>query len=191
MNKTTKIILGVTAGVVVVCLIVAAAGFLLARATGRALGSVLLTDANKVAEISGTIAEYTLPSGFGNGYASQVAGYTLVGYTGSDGHSHVYFFQLPAGVKVEQAEIERQLNQAVGEPAISRRSSQVVSQTPATICGQQTNLVVSEGINSDNQPFRQVSALFQGKGGQAAVTFERPLSSWDQAEVDAFLRSIR
>jgi hypothetical protein len=35
-----------------------------------------------------------------------------------------------------------------------------------------------------------VSAIFQGKDGQALVVFERPASSWDQAEVDSFLASI-
>jgi hypothetical protein len=71
------------------------------------------------------------------------------------------------------------------------RKIEVVDQVPATIRGQETTLVVSEGMNHDSQPFRQITAIFPGDGGQAMVVFERPADQWDQAEVDTFIASIR
>ncbi len=173
------------------CVAAAIVGFIALRSTAQALGAAMETDAEKVAEISGSIADYDVPARFGNGYASRMAGFTLVGYTGNDGHSHVYFVQLPAGVTVDQSEIERQLDQAAGRPRNNRQSAQVVDQIPATINGQETTLVVTDGINSDGEPFREGSAMFQGRGGQTLVVYEAPVSTWNQAEVDAFLASIR
>ena len=115
----------------------------------------------------------------------QLAGASLVGYTGSDNHSHIYFFQAPANVKVDQAEMERQLSQAIEN---GDDPTDVVDMVPSRLCGQDTTLLVSEGVNSDGDAFRQVSGMFQGKGGQALVVFERPVSNWDQAEVDTFSR---
>ncbi len=191
MNNSRNIILGVVVGMIVLCVGVAVVGFVLFRSTAQALGSAMETDARKVTEISGSIADYDLPARFGNGYAAHIAGFTVVGYTGNDGHSHIYFVQIPAGVKIDQGEIERQLDQAAGKPRSNHQSAQVVDQIPATINGQETTLVVSDGINSDGEPFREGSAMFQGRAGQTLVVYEAPVSSWNQAEVDTFLASIR
>ena len=188
MNKTTKLILGFVAGAIVLCLAVVAGGLLIVRTTGWALGRVFKTDVEQVAVISSSIAEYTVPAGFGNPYAVQAVGYSLVAYTGADGHSHIFLFQLPGDVRVDQAEIERQLRQATGS---GDQPTDIVNLVPATVCGQDTTLVVSEGVSSAGQPFRQVSGMFSGKGGQALVVFETPVSTWNQAEVDAFIASIQ
>jgi hypothetical protein len=52
-------------------------------------------------------------------------------------------------------------------------------------------VVVSEGTNHDNQVYREMNALFQGKNGQAVVNISAPVDRWDQAMVDDFLASIR
>ena len=192
MNNTVKIILGITAGIVILCLCGAVSGLLLFRSTGWVLSETFNTDANEVENVSGSIADYTVPAGFGEAYTTQVAGFSMVSYTGDDNHRHIYFFQLPAGIQVDQAEIERQLQDAA--PEDSQRwvdRMEVVDRQPATICGQDVTLVTSEGLNHDKQPFRQVSAMFQGRGGQALVVFSAPVVAWDQAVVDEFLASIQ
>lgn len=191
MNTTIKIILGLVAGVTLICLCVGAGGLILLRSTHSTLQGTFQSDSAKVVEASASIASYTLPAGFGDAYVTDVAGFSMVSYTGDDGHSHIYFFQLPKGIRLDQAEIERQLRENTGDKNNNWEArSEIVDQVPATICGQETTLVVSEGINHDGQPYRQVSGVFEGQGGQALVVFERPVSSWDQAEVDEFLASI-
>jgi hypothetical protein len=109
MNNTAKIIIGLVAGAVVLCLCLGISGLFLFRATGWAVGEAFNTDANKVKDVSASIAEYTLPEGFGSATTMQIAGFDLVSYTGDDGHSHIYFFQLPAGVQLDPAEMECKL----------------------------------------------------------------------------------
>jgi hypothetical protein len=192
MNNTAKIILGLVAGAVVLCLCVGVAGLILFRSAGSAIGQAFNTDANQVKNVSASIADYTLPEGFGSATTMQLAGFDLVSYTGDDGYSHIYFFQLPDGVQLDPAEMERKLKENTAEPGDGAvRKTEVVDQLPATIRGQETTLVVSEGVNRDGQPFRQVSAIFQGNDGQAMVLFERPAEQWDQAEADDFIASIR
>lgn len=191
MSTTVKVILGIIAGGIFLCLLLGAAGLILFSWTSRTVSQAVQSDPVQVSEIGGTIADYDLPAGFDDAYSKQVAGFDLVVYTSQDGHSHVYFFQLPQGVHVDMDEIQRRLEQAAGEPSNIHMSSRVIDKIPATICGQQTTVVIGEGTNSDGQTYRTASAVFQGKGGQALVVFERPTSSWDQAEVDAFLASIR
>jgi hypothetical protein len=192
MNRTNKIILGLAAGAAVICLCAAAGSLFFLRTTGRVLGKAIDASQADVEKVAGGIASYTLPAGFGEGYAIQVAGFSMVSYTGEDGHSHVYFFQLPEGVHVDQAELERRFRESArSQDSNWDRQTEVVDQVPATIAGQEVTLVVSEGVNHAGQSFRQISGMFQGQGGQALVVFERPPESWDQAEVDEFLASIR
>lgn len=186
----TKVILGLIAGVVIVCLCAAAGSVLLVRSTGVALGRTAQNGGDRVAEVSASIAGYDLPAGFAQGFATDVADFSLVSYTGDDQHSHIYFFQVPSYIHIDQSELERQFKETSGGEWQNWAKTEVVGTQPATICGQAVDLVVSEGTNRDGQTFRQVSGMFQGKGGKALVIFEAPVSSWDQAVVDKFLASI-
>lgn len=191
MNRTAKIILGIAGGLMALCLIALVAGFFLIRSAGLVLARNVQTGSEKASAIGSRIADYDLPAGFGSPYATQLAGFSLVQYNHTDGHSHVTFFQIPNGIQLDQAEIERQLRQNTPDKNQYRADRiKMVDQVQGTINGQPATLVISEGMNSDGQPFREVSGFFQGKGGQAMVIYEAPVSRWDQAEVDTFLASI-
>jgi hypothetical protein len=190
MNSTAKVILGLVAGAVVLCMCAAISGLILFRATGSVLGNTIHTEADRVSEVAASIASYTIPAGFKDASVTSLADFSMVAYNGEDGHSHIYLFQLPAYVHVDQAEIERQLREKSGEEGKGWVEMEVVGRQPATINGQSVELVISEGINHDSQPYRQMSGMFQGKGGQALVVYSGPVSTWDQAVVDDFIASI-
>ncbi len=190
MNSTAKIIIGIIGGLTIVCLCLAVAGFALLRWGGYSVVRALDTDPAKAANISQSIAEYTLPAGFGSPFATQVAGFTMVSYTGADNHSHIYLFQLPSNFHVDQAEIERQFQNAGPSNYNRPVQMQVVDQKKGIINGQEVTQVTSEGQNHDDQPYREVTAMFQGRGGQALVVISGLVSTWDQQAVDDFLGSI-
>lgn len=191
MNNLTKVILAVVAVVLVACLATAAVGFFIFRSGGRLIANSLETDSGKVAQVSNSIAEFSVPEGFGSPYAAHILGFSVVGYTGADHHSHIYFAQLPKLLPVDRAEIEAQLRQATFGPTYDRTTKMtVVDRQATTIRGQDVTLLVSEGTNSNGDSFREVTGLFDGNGGQVLVVYETPIQSWDQAEVDAFLASI-
>ncbi len=192
MNRATMIFLGLIAALLSLCLCAAGGGYVLVSAGERALAGAIRTDPAEVARISAAIAAYTLPDGFGNPFAYQGAGFSLVGYTGGDGHSHIYLCKVPRYAHLLEGEIKRQIRELAPDPLPSHPAEMaLVDRRTATIRGQEVLLLVSEGINSDGELFRQVSGVFQGKNGFTLLAFERPASRWDQAEVDSFLASIQ
>lgn len=191
MNTTVKIILALVAGALLTCLAAGVAGVYLFRSAGLAAAELVKTNPEKVVRVGSEIAEYNLPEGFPESFSVQLAGYEMIGYTGSDGHSHIYFFQLPAGVTVDVSNMGSELQKIFPEGAGTNKDVRVVDSLPGTIAGQDVTMIISEGTNHDGKTFREVSAAFQGKGGQAVVVFSRPISAWDQDEVDRFLGSIR
>ena len=66
----------------------------------------------------------------------------------------------------------------------------IVETRTVTMRGKEVPMVVGEGINSENQDFREVTALFEGRGGPALVSIISPVDQWDWETVDAFIASI-
>lgn len=66
----------------------------------------------------------------------------------------------------------------------------VVERQPCQVRGQETTLVVSEGVSHDGQRYRSASALFEGNDGLALVNISGPANTWDQAMVDTFIESL-
>ncbi len=52
-------------------------------------------------------------------------------------------------------------------------------------------MFVQEGTNSHGDAYRSLMDVFKGKGGPTLLSIEDPTSRWNQAEVDAFIASIR
>jgi hypothetical protein len=74
---------------------------------------------------------------------------------------------------------------------VDRQASlKVVETRELTVRGQTAAMVVSDGVNSDDQPYRQVTVAFQGKGGPALLVISEPTDRWNQENIDAFLASI-
>lgn len=191
MNTTLKILIAFLAGALLICVIAGVAGFLVFRSAGSAVSDLVRTDPGQFVREGTENYTYDLPEGFADVFSVDLAGYQLTGYTGSDGHSHIYFLQLPPDVVVDVADMESELEKILPTGAKPYSNVQVVDSKPGRIAGQDVTLVTSEGTNRDGDNFREVSTVFQGGDGQIVVVFSRPTASWDQAEVDDFLASIR
>lgn len=191
MNRSTKTILTVLSTLLVVCLCTGAGAYGLVRLTGHTLAGLLNSDPLKTEAVSAEIASFDLPDGFGEGYAIEMPGFTLVGYTGNVEHSHIYFVQADSSTGITLEGIERQIQQNNDLNSPDRVSMKTVDVVPGTIRGQEVDLVISEGTNHEGEGYRQVSGLFDGKGGPAAVIISMPNAVWDQTIVDNFLASIQ
>jgi hypothetical protein len=192
MKTMVKIILGLVAGSIVLCLVAAVAGFSLFGLGGRVLARSMETNPEKIASVGSSIADYTLPEGFKSAFATELMDFTVAGYNGSDGHSHIFLMQLPQSLTLDETTIQRQMQQAVPADQYSRPERMVVvDHLVANIRGEMVPVVVSEGTNHDGQAYRELNALFQGKNGQALINISAPTDSWDQTMVDEFLASIR
>jgi len=191
MSNLVKVILVLVVGGMLLCMLTVSAAFLLFRATGTVIASQINTDMAEAEQLGSEIFEYEVPEDFTEVRSLQVAGCELVIYNGSDDHSHIYFFQLPGGLNLDLPQIEAELKNVLPEKERGPVQVKVVESRPATIAGQEVTLIVSEGEDHDGHAYREVSTVLDGRGGQALVVFSRPVVSWDEAEMEQFLASIR
>jgi hypothetical protein len=147
------------------------------------------SSADKVANAASAIADFEPPAGYSSDFTATLMGYTVAAYNPGDGHSHLYLVQ-----SEEESDAEK-LAQMLAElvPGSSDPNTRltVIENRPVTLRGQETTLVISDGVDSQGETYRQVTAAFQGKGGPALLVLSEPIESWDQSEVDAFIASIQ
>lgn len=92
------------------------------------------------------------------------------------------------GVDEWRARYEENLSKEMGEYRFSTRT---VGTQKMTVRGQPVTLRIIEGTNESGRRVRQVVCGFTGKSGDILLAMVAGEDSWDQAMVDAFLRSIR
>ncbi len=186
MSRTTKIILGVLAGVLVLCLCVGIGGFLL---MGRLVSNSVSTSSGDAAATARQITDYTLPAGWSEETAVHLMGVSMVIIRAGSSRSVATLMQLPASSQGSEALFEQQMRQAAGANLPGQMAE--VGQRQATLRGQPVTLTISEGKDASGLTYRQLMGSFQGKGGTALLMIAGPVSEWNQSSIDSFLASMR
>jgi hypothetical protein len=146
-------------------------------------------DTTKVASAAAKIADFDLPSGYKPEFSAALDGYTMVSYTPSDGHSHLYLIQSEKESDHEKlAGMVEQLAPGSYDP---QTRMTIIETRLVTVREQEVTLIISEGVTSEGETYCQVTVPFQGKGGPALVVLSEPVTSWNQQSVDAFIASIQ
>jgi hypothetical protein len=100
--------------------------------------------------------------------------------------------QFPGGMRVSREEMERQIKQAVArQPGMGSANMQDVGQEQVFIKGETVTMTVREGAMENGERLRQMSGIFQGRGGPVMLMITGMVDTWDQAMVDQFIASIR
>jgi hypothetical protein len=190
MSRGSKIFLGVIAGLLVLCVCSAGAAAVIAGRFARLVSQSVVTDPAKTAAVAEGIADYKLPAGYRDQYAMNFFGFSIVGANRADGH--IILMGLPAGLALDAAQLEAQAKKATeNQTQDGDLNLHPVGTQTAVIRDQQVTLSISEGSNGSNQPYRQLAGVFQGRNGPAFLIFTEPIKTWNQAEVDSFLASIK
>ncbi len=188
MNKTTRTILIIISSLALVAIVACgAAGWGLQAAAKGIWNQVTALGEN--GSIAAQIADFDLPSGYQSQFALEIQDYQLAAYAPVQGIGHIYLFQAPGSLDIDTNQLQEKYYQY--NPDANSRNVHLVETRPITLRGQQVTLAVSEGTNSDQMPYRELMAIFQGKGGPALVSISAPLDNWDEASFGAFLASIR
>jgi len=189
MDRNTKIVLGVLAGIVVLCLCVAS----------LAVGGLLLfiprtvvTGPERIEAVVEVMPQFDVPEGWRTDFSFQLGGFGVVGYRPETGNGHLLLARLPENVEMDIERLERD----VREMAIGRgytwmnREMTVVERKPVTINGRSAQMVIAEGVGSDG-PWRQAMTAYEGSHGVTLVVYGMPVADWDQETVDRFFNSLR
>ncbi|PKO13816.1 MAG: hypothetical protein CVU39_17475 [Chloroflexi bacterium HGW-Chloroflexi-10] len=146
-------------------------------------------DSDQVVENAADITDFDLPEGYQPDFSVNVNGYRIAAFNPGDGISHIYFLQ--SENEVDEETLQKALDKLV--PGTKDRESRMkVLETYAMVIrGEDTTVIINEGINSENVKYRQAMAAFPGKLGPAMIVISEPTSTWDQEKINVFLESIR
>ena len=170
-------------------LLVLTAAILLAVVCACAPAVSLNSDSDQVSSAAAQIADFEPPAGYTSEFTASLLGYTVAAYSPGDGHSHLYLIQ--SENESDGEKLADMLKELVPGTSDANTRLTVIENREATIRGQEVTLVVSAGVNSEGDPYRQVTAAFQGKGGPALLVLSEPSDRWDPSTVDAFIASIQ
>jgi hypothetical protein len=156
--------------------------------TACGVNAAMNTNMDKVTSTAAEIAGFNLPAKYSPEFSVSLEGYTLVSYNPGDGHSHLYLIQS------EKESDGEKLASMVGQIAPGSYDPQtrmtIIETRPITVRRQEVTMVISEGVTSEGETYRQVMIAFQGNGGPALVMLSEPVARWNQEKVDAFIASI-
>jgi hypothetical protein len=195
MNQTTKIILALTVGLTACCCaalaFVSIAGPLL---VGSALGRSFTEDQAQAAAVGAKIADYTLPSGYNEAFAMDVFGTRMVGiapasFNMNDGNPTMLIVMMQfSSVWADEEMMRQQIMETTGQGGAQLT---VIETEIRTVRGQEVEFTISEGHTAEGIPSRQMTGLFEGKGGPAMLTIIGIPEMWNQETADAFIDSLR
>lgn len=188
-RKTILILVGVIAAL---CLCSVAVGAFAVSQMGNVLKQSTTNDPAKVSEASKAIADYTIPEGYKQSMSMSIMGITMVGMTGAESNDLIMLIQYPAGMQVNQAQMEEQLRKTMQQGSNSQNYTFTQTGTlERVIRGQKVTLSVSESNPTSGNTVRQALGVFQGKGGLAMVMIMGSVDTWNQEAIDTFLSSMK
>ena len=146
------------------------------------------TDAEHVASAAAEIADFELPAGYRADFTARLMGYTVAAFNPGDGHSHLYLIQ--SEEETDGDKLAGMLESLAPGSSDAQTRMTVVETRPVSVHSEEVTLVISEGVSSEGESYRQATVAFQGQDGPALLVLSEPVGRWDQATVDAFLASI-
>lgn len=150
----------------------------------------LTTNTTRIAQLAAEIADFEPPAGYAPEYGGTWQGTTLVAYHVGNGPRHLMFLQVEEGSDLAEMSTEAALAEVTSDDSYYSGLDEIEVRE-VVIRGETTSMVVSEGVNGEGLPYRQVTAPFTGNGGPALMSLTGPIDGWDWDMVDAFLASIR
>jgi len=190
-SNTGKIILIVVAAIVGLCLIACIAGVLLFGFIGQRISAGVQSDPQEVSETADSIADFDLPGGFQSRSSMHFLGFNFVIYEDTANDSAIILIQMPVQEGMSAATIEQMREQVERQTGQSLSNIRTVDEYEITIRGQPGQVIIQEGTVEDGAAFRQMVVVFQGRGGLAMMSIFGPAASWDQAQYDLMIESIR
>jgi len=168
-------------------LILGTTGILLAACNG--LNLRYSDNSEKVIAAEETIAELDLPTSFTPEFTASANAYTVVSYKPDQASSHLYLLQSTDPDDAEN--LEDALAQIAPGAYDPKTRLEIIENQSVVVRGQETTLVISDGINGEGNRYRQAIVPFDGNGGPAMIIYITSINDWEPQVVYDLLSSIR
>ena len=190
MTKQTKIILGIVAGILVLCAITCVAGVLIFRSFGARVAQSIDADPVDVETTAQEIVDLDLPAGFQPQSSMDMFGVKMAMYTNPSNDNFMIITQLP--MAADENLVEQMRENFARNTGYNFSNMETVEQRDLTVRGEPATLVVQEGVNNDTgERIRQLLLAFEGESGTAMIAVFGPTDTWDEEQYESMIESIR
>lgn len=201
MNKNTKLVARILAGLLVLCICTCSGGWGALKIAGRMIQNAVIIDAPEEAALATrNMIDYELPAGYKEEGVINM-GFVKMAFindTTSDSEEETarpvfMIAAMPSDMPIDEEEIRLQIQLSVKKSARNHDYDlKLVDEQQTTIRGQEVSLLIYEGTDSTGTPMRQVvSGVFKGKTDMIMLLIIGVQSNWDQNEIDTFIKSIK
>ncbi len=191
MSRNTKIVVGIIAGILGVCCIIA---IIAALVLPRMFENVAdgFDNPEEAAEVGGSIVDYDLPAGYDEQGAMNLFGFRMAFIAGPDENSMIMLAEFPASLAGDEAQMQQQMRDAfANQTGTQNMELEFVSSEDVTINDAAATLATYEGTDSQGNNVRQILGVFEAKSGSPAMLmiFGDP-NNWDEDGISHFLDSL-
>jgi hypothetical protein len=137
------------------------------------------------------ICDFDIPLGYQTQFVVSIGDMPIISLIGKNENSHIYLVGLPENADIDLSNTSQPVGVLVGRDDDSQKKVWVVDKKNVMIRGQETLLVISEGVSGEGQSYMEMTAIFNGNSGSALVNISSPTSVWDQSIADTFLASLK
>lgn len=194
MTKQTKIVLGVVAGILVLCFVACVAVLLLVGPAFNLMSKSVTESTNsnpaEVKVAASEIADVTLPDDFTPQSSMGLLGFKVAVFQSNTRGAGIVLIELPV-VKEINADTIRQLEQGAQSSSGQLRDVKTLEERDLTVRGKPAKMFLREGVDEDGVTMRQMIVPFQGKSGAALLMIIGHADNWDQAAYDKVVSTIR
>lgn len=191
MSRNTKIVVGIIAGILGVCCIIAiVAALVLPRMFENFADSV--DDPAAAAEVASEIVDYDLPSGYEEQGAMNFLGFRMAFITGPGEQSMIMLAEFPASLAGDEEQMQQQMRDAFANQTGSQNVNlEFVGTEDVTINGQEVALGTYEGTDDQGNTVRQILGVFETKSGSPGMLMIfGQQDNWDEGGISRFLDSL-
>ncbi|MBK8905555.1 MAG: hypothetical protein IPM53_30515 [Anaerolineaceae bacterium] len=191
MSRNTKIVVGIIAGILGVCCIIAiVAALVLPRMFQNFAESV--DDPAAAADVASSIVDYDLPAGYDEQGAMNFFGFRMAFITGPDENSMIMLAEFPASLAGEEEQMQQQMRDAfANQTGTQNMQLELVGSEEVTINGADATLATYEGTDGQGNNVRQILGVFETKGGSPGMLMIfGDQDNWDEDGVSRFLDSL-
>ncbi|MCP4427982.1 MAG: hypothetical protein GY803_26145 [Chloroflexi bacterium] len=195
MSKELKIVLGIIAGLIVVCcLVFGVLALVMPRMAEQFMETAFTEDSGEAAEVAQSILDYDLPDGYTEEGAMSFAGMKIVMIVPADGHNGMVFMlmQFPSSVAISEAEMQRQMQEAFSQQT-GQGDFQMsfIDTDEVVINGETVTLTIMEGTDGSGKGMRQVMGVFPANDGSPAMlTIAGSAADWNADAYNQFFNSL-
>jgi hypothetical protein len=191
MNRTAKIVIGLFSALILLGLAGGGLSIFLLRSIGNSIANMVNNDPSSVRQVAVSIVEFDVPTGFTEEYSITKGSFKAAAYKRNDGQSHLYLMQGSEDMRLDQSTVDGMAKSSLTRAFDNTSRQSVVDQFKINIRGTMANIVITEGVNSEGNSYKSLSAVFQGEEGPTLINLTQPGENWNQDEINRFLASIK